>query len=516
MRAALPLLIFVMLTAATVGHAAPSPSVRCETGKLVAAAGAALRVAKCHAAAARTGVAVAPTCLAAVHDKLSSAFARADTGSCPAAGEAAGVTDVLTALGGDLTAIVGGGPSMCDSRKLLAAGKRVQATLKGQASHTKAPEQERIGTALAKASGKFASQVGAAESKGDCTHPGNAPSVAARADAGTDGVVDLVRGTLRGAAAASGRSIGAAVRANVLASGETAYGTTILRQFDAVTAEYEFMWGNMEPSPGTYLTGPIDTIVAFAQQNGLALTGAPLVWHLILPSWVNASMSAAELQAAVDERIDTLMGSYAGAVTTWDVVNEAVVDFGAAYRDSIFLQKLGPDYIRNAFLRARQADPAALLFYNDFLADGLNVKSDFIYDMVADLIAEGTPIDGVSFQMHLGGVFGAAPTRESVRQNLQRFADLGLIVRISEMDVEIHGLAGEDADLLAQQRAIYHDIVAACVDVAGCDAVAFWGFTDKYTWITDYLGISDRPLPFDDAYQPKAAFFGIRDAFGGS
>jgi hypothetical protein len=185
-------------------------------------------------------------------------------------------------------------------------------------------------------------------------------------------------------------------------------------------------------------------------------------------------------------------------------VVHAVVDFGASFRSSIFLQKLGPDYIRNAFIRARQADPSALLFYNDFLADGINVKSDFIYDMVVGLLAQGTPIDGVSFQMHLGGDFGPVPTGESVRQNLQRFADLGLIVRVSEMDVEIRYITGAYDDRLAEQRAIYHDMVAACLSVARCDSVTFWGFTDKYTWLKDYLGLTDRPLPFDDGYQPKS------------
>src|SRR5205814_10551516 len=117
------------------------------------------------------------------------------------------------------------------------------------------------------------------------------------------------------------------------------YRDTILRQFDYLTAEYEFMWGNLEPVQGSYQFGPVDTIVAFAQQHALLLKGAPLVWHLILPSWVNETMTPAELQTAVDQRIDTLVGTYAGKVAVWDVVNEAAIDGGAAYRDSIFLQK---------------------------------------------------------------------------------------------------------------------------------------------------------------------------------
>jgi endo-1,4-beta-xylanase len=513
MRALRLPLVLALLALPTLGHPTAAGPAGCEAAKLVAAGGAAARIVKCHAHAARAGVAVDPTCIETVNAKLAASFARAEASACPASGDAASVTSMLTTLGSELTTIAGGGPSRCDGRKLRAAGKRIQSSLKAQAAHAKAPERDGLATALAKVSLTFAKQVLAAEAADGCTAVGNATSIAARADAGSADVVDVVRGTLRALAAARGRTIGAAVRANVLAaSTQAGYRATLLRQVGAVTAEYELMWGNMEPSQGTYVTAPIDTIVAFSQQHGLALTGAPLVWHLILPPWVNDAMSAAELQAAVDERIDGVVGAYAGAVTTWDVVNEAVVDYGAALRDSIFLRKLGPDYIRNAFLRARAADPTALLFYNDFLADGLNVKSDFIYAMVGSQLAQGTPIDGVSFQMHLGGGFGAPPTRAAIRENLARFAALGLVVRISEMDVQIHDVPGAAADQLARQRAIYHDVVAACLDVPACDTVSFWGISDKYTWVKDYLGLSDRPLPFDEFFQPKAAFFGVRDA----
>src|SRR5205814_9855629 len=104
------------------------------------------------------------------------------------------------------------------------------------------------------------------------------------------------------------------------------------------------------------------------------------------------------------------------------------------------------------------------------------------------------------------------PLQSSVSQNLQRFADLGLRVHISEMDVQIGGAHPAIPGGIVRQRDIYHDMVAACLAVAGCDSVTFWGFTDKYTWIKDYLGVYDQPLPFDVAYRPKPAFFGVRDA----
>jgi endo-1,4-beta-xylanase len=83
------------------------------------------------------------------------------------------------------------------------------------------------------------------------------------------------------------------------------------------------------------------------------------------------------------------------------------------------------------------------------------------------------------------------------------------------MDVHINLIPGEMPERLALQRNIYHDMVTACLAVARCDSVTFWGFTDKYTWVNDFLGLSDRPLSFDAAYRPKAAFFDIRDALLG-
>ncbi len=131
---------------------------------------------------------------------------------------------------------------------------------------------------------------------------------------------------------------------------------------------------------------------------------------------------------------------------------------------------------------------------------------------MTDLLAQGTPIDGIGFQMHLGGSFGPVPSAASVEQNLRRFAELGQRVRISELDVQTTGFAGDRTAKLAQQRAVYRDMVAACLRVPACESITFWGFSDRYSWVDDYLGFDDMPLPFDDFYRPKAAFFGVRDA----
>src|SRR5262249_12650756 len=139
-----------------------------------------------------------------------------------------------------------------------------------------------------------------------------------------------------------------------------------------------------------------------------------------------------------------------------------------------------------------------------------NPKSDYIYSLVQGLLAAGVPIHGVGLQMHTGGFFG--PPSTTVEANIQRFVDLGLAVNVTELDVQAANLGPDNPTRLAAQRVIYHDLVAACVAVPGCDTITTWGFTDRYTWIDDAFGPGQQPLPFDTNYVPKPAYFGITAA----
>jgi endo-1,4-beta-xylanase len=106
------------------------------------------------------------------------------------------------------------------------------------------------------------------------------------------------------------------------------------------------------------------------------------------------------------------------------------------------------------------------------------------------------------------------PSVAEIRANVTRLADLGLLVNISEMDVQIRGLAGDTATRLQRQREVYREVVGVCVAQPRCDAVTFWGFTDAHSWIDEFFG-ADDPLLFDEEYHAKPAFFGVEDAFLG-
>jgi endo-1,4-beta-xylanase len=280
-------------------------------------------------------------------------------------------------------------------------------------------------------------------------------------------------------------------------------------------------WGPIEPTRGSFSFGASDQIVNFAMQNGMKVKGHALVWHEQLPSWVNSISSASDLRTAMVNHINGVMNHFRGKVDTWDVVNEAWVTTGRTgdgnpmLRDTVFTRLLGTTFIDEAFMAARQADPTAILIYNEFANEGLSDKSDAVYEMVKSMKERNIPIDGVGMQMHVG--VNTMPTRADVETNIQRLAELGLKVYISEMDV--NGCAGYTAE---QQRTQYHDMVAACVAQPACVGFTVWGVTDKYSWLNGSTddsrcsgGQLPRPLLWDDNYGKKSSYTGVMDAFLG-
>jgi endo-1,4-beta-xylanase len=325
-------------------------------------------------------------------------------------------------------------------------------------------------------------------------------------DAG-DGSVDAGPApvTLRSVAATRGRLIGAALGASHLA--ETDYAATAAREFDFVTPENEMKWDATEPTQDDFDFTGGDAIVAFAQHNGMKVKGHNLVWHSQLPAWVSEITDATDLHDAMINHITQVVSHFRGEVIAWDVVNEAVADGGTGLRSDIFYQLLGAGYIDDAFRAAHAADPAALLIYNDYGAEGSGGKSDYVYNMAKGMLSRGVPINAVGLQMHTGSA--DSPSAAAVAANMQRLALLGLNVFVSEMDVQIC-----NGDLNGQSTR-FHDIVADCAQAPLCLGVTVWGVPDKYSWLNGMTCATPRPLLFDDNYAPKPAYTGVLNAFLG-
>ncbi|WUL62685.1 endo-1,4-beta-xylanase [Streptomyces sp. NBC_00344] len=303
--------------------------------------------------------------------------------------------------------------------------------------------------------------------------------------------------TLGASAAAKGRYFGSAVAAGHL--GESQYASTLDTEFNAVTPENEMKWDAVESTRNSFNFGSADQIVSHAQGKGMKVRGHTLVWYSQLPGWVGG-LSAGDLRSAMNNHITKVMQHYQGKIYAWDVVNEAFQDGSSgARRSSPFQDKLGNGYIEEAFRTARAADSGAKLCYNDYNTDGVNAKSDAVYAMVKDFKARGVPIDCVGFQSHFNS---QSPVPSDYRANLQRFADLGVDVQITELDIEGSGSA---------QATSYGNVVTACLNVTRCTGMTVWGVTDKYSWRS-----SGTPLLFDSNYAKKPAYATVLSTLGGS
>jgi endo-1,4-beta-xylanase len=305
---------------------------------------------------------------------------------------------------------------------------------------------------------------------------------------------------LRVPAEQRGFFIGAAVAMSPFRN-EPIYQETLRREFNILVAENAFKWDAVRPSRTTFNFNDTDALVNFAAVNGMQIRGHTLVWHSQNPGWLtNGNFTRDEMIAILREHILTLAGRYRGMVTAWDVVNEAFEENGTL-RNSIWMQRIGQDYIRLAFEFAREADPGAALYYNDFNTEGINAKSNAVFNLVSSLRSQGVPIDGVGWQMHLINPFRI---QQQHRDNMRRLVQLGLEVSITELDIRI--ALPTSSDELQQQALGYGDIIQLCLAEPGCKALTTWGFTDKYSWVPGTFSGQGDALIYDANYQPKPAY----------
>lgn len=313
--------------------------------------------------------------------------------------------------------------------------------------------------------------------------------------------------SLREIARAAGVRIGAATQPGLIA-GDPRYAPTLASEFDSITAENQMKWDALQPTQGNFQFGPADELVAFARANDQRMRGHTLLWAnpIRIPDWVETAPDAETLRGWLDTHIRTVVGRYKDDVDAWDVVNEPLENFSSDFFDNVFSDLLGRDYIADAFRIAHEADPEATLFLNEVLLENPNTpRFQNFYDLVVDLLADGVPIHGVGFQGHLIQNI-VDPDPEAFRAAVQAFADLGLVVEITELDV---AMPTGDVDL--QGETVY-EIMSACLSVTACEGITFWGFTDAHTWIDGTLGPGLVPLPFDDDYARKPAYEGARRA----
>lgn len=294
--------------------------------------------------------------------------------------------------------------------------------------------------------------------------------------------------------------------------------TIVIRHFNSLTAENIMKMAYLQPERGHFSFADADALVDFAERYGMIMHGHALVWHTQAPDWMNElSAPAAEFRDVLTTHIRTVAAYYASRMESWDVVNEAFLDeVPTEYRDTIWYRNLGPDYIELAFRTARDADPDADLYYNDYDISGAigPQKLDRILVMIDDFLERGVPIDGIGFQMH---VSIKEPSLDEIRESLSKAVARGIKVRLSELDIAVN----PDNDqtvftpaLAAAQRQHYEDVVRIyreTVPPAQRGGITLWGITDGDSWIPGFRNRPDWPLLFDAEFQPKPALQGMAD-----
>jgi endo-1,4-beta-xylanase len=317
---------------------------------------------------------------------------------------------------------------------------------------------------------------------------------------------------------------------NALAT-DAAYAALIREQCRIVVAENAMKWGALRPSAEGFNFDQADALVAFAEANRMKIRGHNLAWHQGNPKWLEATATKENARELLVTHIETVAGRYAGRMHSWDVVNEAIrVEDGRAdgLRNSLWLRLIGEDYIELAFKTAREADPQALLTYNEYGIEpetrAGEQKREAVIEMLRRMVARRVPVDAVGVQSHIAAVVAAGGNKSAASQygaGLMRFIaavrELGLQVFITEMDGNDRALTADEPGRDAAVAAAYKQYLELVLGDPAVRLVLTWGISDRYTWLDHEEGRADgkaeRPLLFDEAGKAKASFFAVRDAF---
>lgn len=301
--------------------------------------------------------------------------------------------------------------------------------------------------------------------------------------------------------------LGAAMRAANLAS-DGRYRALFAARVDSLTPENELKMHQLEPQQGKWDFGPADELVHFAASHGDAVRGHTLVYGTQSPGWFNrptVPWTPVTLLREMRSYITTVMHRYDRWINTWDVVNEAFNPDGS-YQHNTFYDVLGPSYVEDAFRFAHQADPSAELFYNDGIWDPNSAHAQAVLAMVNDFKRRGVPIDGIGIENHTD--YPGYPRQDMLQALMTKFAQLGLRVEITEMDVGIGRAPGTLQQRYQEQAQAYRAAATACWDIAACHRFTTWGLYDGLTWV----GSNQMPLLFNTNYQPKPGYFAVAQA----
>ncbi|MBS1664143.1 MAG: endo-1,4-beta-xylanase [Bacteroidetes bacterium] len=318
--------------------------------------------------------------------------------------------------------------------------------------------------------------------------------------------------------------IGVAVSPQSLKTDEA---NLILEQFNSVTPENAMKMGPIHPSENQYNWRDADSIVAFAQRNHLKIRGHNLCWHNQAPRWFFTDSAGKQVTKEVlyqrlHDHIKEVVTRYKGKIYAWDVVNEVISDKPDEYfRPSKFYEICGEEFVAKAFQYAHEADPDAILFYNDY--NEINAtKREKIFRLVKSLKDAGIPIGGLGLQAHWAV---NEPSRTQLDSTLSRFSELKIPLQITELDISVYPkehqartrqISDDDTAFSATRQKQQEEVYKMCFELFRqykkvITGVTFWNISDRGSWLDNFpvRGRKDYPLLFDKDLKPKTAFWQV-------
>ena len=297
------------------------------------------------------------------------------------------------------------------------------------------------------------------------------------------------------------------------------YTQLVAAQCNILVAENAMKWKALRPTPDTWDFAPADRMIRFADLMGQRVRGHNLCWHEALPDWLPTRITKQNARQFLIDHIQNVAGHFRHKLQSWDVVNEAV-DPGSGrpdgLRSSIWIDLVGPEYIELAFLTAAQADPTAKLVYNDYGIEldtpDQTVKRGQVLLLLRRLKARGIPIHAVGVQSHL--LASGPQPGEGLKAFIREVARMDLEVYITEMDVKTVEPFSTIEEQDAAVAKVYQDYLTMVLAEPNVPMTLVWGVVNNQSWLNKRnSNLTQRPLLFDDAYNPTPAFYAARAAF---
>ena len=324
--------------------------------------------------------------------------------------------------------------------------------------------------------------------------------------------------------------IGAALNTAQIEEKDAAANALIQQQFNVITPENIMKCEIIHPQWDVFNFTLADKMVAYGKKNNIAVVGHTLIWHSQLSPFVQHIQSKDSLQSFFTNHITTIAARYDGKIKGWDVVNEALEEDGSM-RKSIFLKKLGEDYIVDAFRTAQKAAPNTELYYNDYNIEQPKKRAGAIA-LIKKIQAAGVRIDGVGIQGHWRSY--KVPMKE-IEESIKEFSALGIKVMFTELDLgvlpnpwdgdaaDVNMKATYDAKMNPYAAGLPDSVAAKQAESYGAlfklfvkykdkiGRVTFWGVNDGQSWLNDWpiRGRTNYPLLFDRNFKPKPAYSAV-------